>query len=198
MNGAHPGTSLRRSAAVLSVASLGLVLGHWLTYAMEIPDPGLRASVLADTGHAYLSTLAQLAAVAAVAGLGTLFLGNLVRSSEARSFRQTFAMLAAFQIVAFVSMEVMERVVAGAPLFMLALTAILPIGALFQALIATVGALLIRWVLRAAERASSRDRTVPVRFAPVLGPILATSDRRAALLVPGATGNRGPPSSSPI
>jgi hypothetical protein len=197
MNGVHPGSSLRRSAAALSVASLGLVLGHGLTYALDIPDPSVRAHVLASTGHGYLSTLAQLAAVAAVAGVAALFLGNVVRPSRSRSFTGTFVLLAAFQVVAFASMEVAERVAAGASLSMLARTGILPLGALLQILIAALGALVIRWVLRTADRAASlaparrsRRPRLTLGEAPVL------PDLPPSLPFAAARGIRGPPVSS--
>jgi hypothetical protein len=196
MNGVHPGSSLRRSAAALSVASLGLVLGHWLTYALDIPEPSVRAQVLSSTGHGYMSTLAQLAAVVAVAGLAALFLGNVVRPSRSRSFQHTFVLLAAFQVIAFVSMELVERIAAGAPITMLAHTGILPVGALLQILIAAVGALVIRWALRTAERSAALVRPAPCRPRLEFGRPPVLPARRSSLLLATAAGIRGPPISS--
>jgi hypothetical protein len=196
MNGVHPGSSLRRSAAALSVASLGLVLGHWLIYTIDIPEPGVRAQVLAGTGHGYLSMLAQLVAVAAVAGLAALFLGNIVRPSRSRSFRHTFALLAAFQVVAFVSMELVERIAARAPIAVLAHTGILPVGALLQILIAAVGALVIRWVVRTARRSAALVRSAPGRPRLQFGRPSVLPARRPSLLLATAGGIRGPPFSS--
>jgi hypothetical protein len=195
MIGTHPG-SLRRSVAALSVASLGLVLGHWLTYALDLPDPSLRADVLASTGHAYLSTFAQLASVAAVAGLGSLFLGTIVRAGRSRSITNVFAMLAVFQIAAFLGMEVVERLAAGASIPALAQSWILPIGAVIQSVLAAVGALVIHWLLRTAERAGSRALPAQVRARGALVLALQLSDRRPTLLLSASGGIRGPPVSS--
>jgi hypothetical protein len=178
------------------VAALGLVLGHWLTYELEVSDAHARAEVLSSTGHAYLGPLSQFAVVAAIAALAALFLGRLVRPGPRRSLPRTFAMLATFQVIAFVAMEVAERVAAGAPVGHLAQTAILPVGALLQIAIAFAGAFLIRWVLRTAERMRALVPFVPPTPTIRLGRVVASSDRRPPFPRISSAGIRGPPVTS--
>jgi hypothetical protein len=147
MKGTHP----RAGAAVLGVAGSGVALGHWLTYAINIPDPHTRATVLAETGHAYLPLATSAAAVAGLAALAFVFMRRLMRRDNAGSVQSQFSWMAAFQVGAFISMEVMERVAAGASLTHLLHGPILPFGVVIQLTIALVGVLLLRYVLRAAD-----------------------------------------------
>ena len=69
----------RRTGAILGVAAGGLLLGHWLTYLVEVPDAHARAGVLAASGHGYLGVAAQISAIVAAACVAMVFLGRLTR-----------------------------------------------------------------------------------------------------------------------
>ena len=184
----------RRTGTILGVAAGGLLLGHWLTYLVEVPDATTRAGVLVASGHGYLGVAAQIGAIVAAVSVAVVFLGRLTRRDPGLPFRPTVARLAAVQGAAFVAMEVLERLGAGAHLH--DLTSILPVGLAAQALIAIAGTLVLRWVLRAADATGSLVDGLSV--AP-RGPV-STLGVRASSFYPspvvGAIGARGPPLSS--
>jgi hypothetical protein len=155
----HDGNA-RRSWEILGVAGAGLLLGHWLTYLVDVSDQA-RDQVLRATGHGYLSTAGRLAAVVAAVSLAVVFLGRLTRHGQDVTFRSTAVRLAVVQAAAFVGLEVLERMGAGAS--MQDLTTILPVGVVAQAIVALAGAWLIRAVLRSADLVSSILRAAPLR-----------------------------------
>jgi hypothetical protein len=139
-------------AAVLGVALGGVLIGHELTYAIVLPNPTARDAVLASTGHGYLGLIDTPALAAAIVSLAAIFLGSLGRRLEDPSFRELVARFAAFQVLAFVTIELVERIGAGAS--MSDLVRILPVGGLTQLAVAAVAALLLRALLRAADAAA--------------------------------------------
>ena len=182
-----------RTGLILGVAGAGLLLGHWLTYLVDVPSPA-REHVLAASGHGYMATAAQLASVLAAICVATLFLSRLTRREPSVAFASTARRLAAVQTAAFVAMEVLERIGAGAGMHDLA--SILPIGVGAQMLVALAGAWLLRRVVRAADAAANLAGSVGVIAAratsslPML-PAVAPA-RRAA----GSVCSRAPPSVS--
>ena len=161
----HDGNA-RRTGVILGVAAAGLLLGHWLTYLLDVPSHA-RDQVLQATGHGYLTTAGRLAAVTAAVSLAIVFLGRLTRREPGARFIAVAGRLAAVQISAFVAMEVLERLGAGAPMH--DLTTILPVGVAAQAVVALAGAWLLRLVLHAADAAGSLTRSLP--------PILPRAER---------------------
>ena len=125
----HDGNA-RRTGVILGVAAAGLLLGHWLTYLLDVPSHA-RDQVLQATGHGYLTTAGRMAAVTAAVSLAIVFLGRLTRREPGAPFIAIAGRLAAVQISAFVAMEVLERLGAGAPMH--DLTTILPVGVAAQA-----------------------------------------------------------------
>jgi hypothetical protein len=164
----HDGNA-RRTGVILGVAGAGLLLGHWLTYLLDVPSHA-RDQVLRATGHGYLTTAGRLAAVTAAVSLAIVFLGRLTRKDPGAPFLSVASRLAAVQVSAFVAMEVLERMGAGAPMH--DLTTILPVGIVAQAVVALAGAWLLRMVLRAADVAASLARALPA-VAPRAGRFLA-------------------------
>ncbi len=145
-----------RRRSVLGVAAGGVLLGHAITYALADPSAYQRTTDLARTGHGYLGLANDLGLVAALIALSAVFLGGLTRGhGDAPTLRGLTARLAVFQVVAFASMELLERLAAGAPVASVPHHGILPLGMGAQVAIAALGALIIRWLLRAADRVES-------------------------------------------
>jgi hypothetical protein len=189
MASAHP----RPRATTLGVAAAGVALGHWLTYAIDVPDANAREAVLARTGHGYLPLATELAVVTGIAALAIVFLGRLMRRDRDGSGVATFGRLVAFQAGAFVAMEFLERIAAGASVGHLFHGAILPIGLLLQIAMAGIGALLLRMLLRAADTiAGSSSRAVVCRRSVTL-PVGWFAEVRPGPARAGAHGIRGPP-----
>ena len=186
----------RRRAATLAVAVGGVLLGHRLTYTLIDPGAHARTALLNRTGHAYLGIANDLASITALTGLAALFVGQLMATARGdRAGGHLIRRIVAFQVSAFVLMEVVERLTAGAPLGGLA--TVLPIGIAIQALVALLAAGLIHLLLRTADRvAAALGR--PARTPP--HPVLAAAAPEAVAIPLGrhlsAAGVRGPPSAS--
>lgn len=100
---------MRGIPGAISWSFASLLLGHQLAYALVYRDPHVLAHVLKDTGHHWLSIAPILLAASFATGmLLTLSRGAPVR----RSRRFTFA-LVAIQLVAYVGIEVVERLAHG-------------------------------------------------------------------------------------
>jgi hypothetical protein len=181
-----------RSGAVFGVAFGGLLSGHALAYTALTPDPTARAAMLASTGHGYLHGADGVAIVAALAGLAVAFLGRLTGGRDDRPSARSFAgRLVAFQVIAFVVLEVAERLGAGAPLGDLARA--LPVGIAVQIALALASAWFLRWLLRVADRVADLAGGATVE-APSgstrIGLSLEVAHAEPALV---GVGNRGPP-----
>lgn len=141
---------------MVGIAGFGVALGHWVTYAVDVPDAHARAGVLAGTGHAYLPLATQLAVVAGIAASAIVLLGRLMGRDHGRTPWNTFARLAGFQVGTFISMEVLERVASGSSVIHLLHGTILPVGILVQVAIAGVGAALLWLLLRTVDAIADR------------------------------------------
>jgi hypothetical protein len=141
-----------RRGAALGVAAGGVLVGHWLTYLIVSPVAAQRTALLARTGHAYLGAADQLGLALTLVALATIFLGRLTRGNEGPgSVAHLAPRLAAFQMAAFLAMEIAERIAAGASVGQLFHGPVLPVGFAVQAAVAAVGAAIIVWILRAAR-----------------------------------------------
>jgi hypothetical protein len=185
---------LGRRGAAIGVAAAGVLAGHRLAYLVVDPDPVVRDAVLHRTGHAYLSFASELASVVALVGLAALVLGRVMQPGRpAPGPRELITRLAGFQVLAFVSMEVIERVASAAGLG--DLTQILPAGVAIQLLLSVVTGLVLGLVVRCADRAVALLGRVPLpaSLRTVPGRSIATSVIR--IQAPLAAGTiRGPPS----
>jgi len=185
--------SARRRIATLGVAVGGVLLGHQLTYLLIDPRVHARAVLLRRTGHAYLGIANDLALVAALTGLAALFVGQLAASTRGDRDGNLTRRIVAFQVSAFVLMEVIERLTTGAPLSGLA--RVLAVGIVAQAAVALLAAVVIGLLLRTAERvAAALGRPAVLRTRPILAlgipePIAVPLGRHLS-----AAGVRGPPS----
>jgi hypothetical protein len=173
----------------------GLVVGHFLSYLIAIPDPARRARVLAHTGHAYLHLAGDIAVILGFAAVVTAGLQALNRrDAGARSSTRHLAWrLGALQAGAFITMELGERITSHGALGELFTDHLLGIGVIVQLGVAAIGALLLRWIGRAAVRMAdalaSRPRRRPASFhwAP------RTSTPRSRLAFAGTVSARAPP-----
>ena len=185
--------SSRRRLATLGVAVGGVLAGHWLTYLAISPSVHERSVILHDTGHSYLNLVNDLALAAALVASAAIFLGRLTTPSTDDGMSVTQRIIV-FQVSAFLGMEVLERVTAGAALAGLFQAHLLPLGIAAQIAGASLASAAIRWLLRLADRvasaiamgAASRPRAVPA-FA------LATGTFVPAGRWLFAAGVRGPP-----
>lgn len=188
MDGRRSGLSF----PAIGVAVGGVLAGHWLTYLVVRPDHHDRATLLASTGHWYLAAAFELALlVALVAGAG-VFLGRLTGGGDTPMLGSMVRRLGAFQLRAFVTLEIVERAAAGS---FEGLVAVCLVGAVMQLVVATTSAWLLRSLARAADSAASMlGRPVPpvLRRAVTAITTGATLFRSAPAFLPA--GIRGPPS----
>jgi hypothetical protein len=167
----------RRTIRRLPLAGAGVAgaaVGHSIAYLIVAPQGRARATLLAGTGHGYLSTIAAAEVVLGLLALLT-FLGRRfhrgLRSERRPPGEEPWAWLAArlalLQIAIFGVQEVVERTVAGHPVGDLLSDRLLSIGVLVQVVVAVGVATLLVMLGRAAEavgRALGRQRLPrPVR-----------------------------------
>jgi len=181
--------------AAIGIASGGVLLSHWLTYLTQVPNAADRASVLGGTAHGYLSVAGELATVLVAVTVGAMFVGRIVAAGAGPTPGRSLAVrLAVLQSGTFLGMEVLERLLAGAPLDELRGT-ILPFGVAINIVVALLGAFLVRSVLRVADRVAAgvpgRTIRTPLRaVARVTSPAAGRMRRRPSL---GPRAVRGPP-----
>jgi hypothetical protein len=189
-----------RRFPVFAVAAAGVLIGHWLTYALLLAQPARREAVLSATGHGYLRLASVTVLVLILLALGSAVMCAMDARSDpagalrAGRVRRLFPRLWLLQGLTFAGVEVVERLVAGAPLGDVLLGRVLLVGLLVQALAAVVGAALLHVLHRAAAGlarlvGSSGTASAP-RIIPSLAPCLNAP--RSPLLA-GAAGLRGPP-----
>ena len=173
------------------------MVSHWLAYLLHAPEAGSRSVLLTGTVHTYQTVLGELVAVLSTVSIVTLFLGRAIFAAGGpASARSLAARLAAVQAGAFVGMEVIERLAAGAGTDDLISGGLLPIGIGLNVVVAVVGALALRSVLRLADRVGAvAGRSVPVAprraVAGIVWPRSAASPPRPSFRILPA---RAPPS----
>jgi hypothetical protein len=186
-----------RLLTLFATALVGLLSAHALGYVVLAPETSIRAAMLAETGHGYLTRLTEVAAAAAIlAGLASARVGMLRARGAAAgrlSIRYLTVRLFVLQASGYVALEVAERVVSGAPIGGLA--AVLAVGIPIQALVAWVAAALIALLERAGEVVARALRApAPVPSAPLrIRPPRRFRPAGAVLWIPRPI--RGPPAS---
>ena len=179
-----------RPSLVLALAFGGVLLGHTVAYRLLVPDAHTRTLELAASGHGYLSGANAVGLVGAIIALAALFLGGVMRTHDAVP-RHLAARLVAFQMAAFLAMEVLERLASGGGTQHL--TSVLLIGLPVQALIAGLVALVARLLLRVAAGIADRLAPTPAWATTAVAFVAASAEPRRpdrAGLPPG----RAPPS----
>ena len=174
-----------RRLVTLAAGVTGVVVAHAVGYALAFTDPRHRARVLHDTGHGYFS-IAAWAAIAA----GALAMAIVAARGAARGRHDTddpplrlvprIGALTAWQALLFLTVEVGERLAAGAPLHEMTRGHEVALGLAVQVVVAAAAVL----VLGAAAVVSSRLAAALRR-----GP--ATSRRGTPRPAPRQVGTRG-------
>jgi hypothetical protein len=185
-----------RGVPLFGFAVVGLVLGHVLSYLIAIPDPHHRDLVLHRTGHGYLSTLGQVALILAIASVATVVGRAFTRRpvGGAGSSAVLARGLAVIQVSAFAGQELLERLVADAPVAAPLDARVWGVGVLVQVVVALAGAAVLRWLARVSdELAQSPTPTLVLPPSPVSAVAAATERLRPRLLAIPARG-RAPPS----
>lgn len=182
-----------RELASCSIATVGVVFGHAITYVLIEPNAHDRNVMLTATGHGYLPAFAETALVGSGLAFMWLFLSRLHGPAKhLPTLSGLAARLSSIQIAIFATMEILERV--GAHAGMHGLPRVLLTGVIVQAVTATLGALVIRALLRAASAYAAQLPSLEIprlRATPITLP--TQPPRRVSPNLP-ATGLRGPPS----
>jgi len=197
---------VRRSLHLVGPAVAGIVLGHWLTYVLAIPDPGHRAEILAGSGHSYWLLAVKAAVVVGLVGVGCVIADQIRlarggsrppeshRSAPGRTLERTALRLATLQILGFTAMEVTERLAAREPVGAMFVHHLFVMGLGVQILVAWGVALFLLWVRKTTIRIvrTLSERDAPLRSLRVQRLPIAPVPARPLLLA-GASGLRGPP-----
>lgn len=173
------------------IAAAGVLVTHWLTYRLAVPDAHHRAEALYESGHAHWPVLSAVGiALFTVASLRLCALG--VRGGgRVAGFRSTAARLVVLQAVAWTVLEVGERAVSG-HLATLDDHAVLLVGLGVQVVVALVAAVVVRLTVRVLSAFAARADGPRPRPRSVPMPVAASRPHHVLSLV-GARGLRGPP-----
>lgn len=154
------GVRSSQALIVIALALAGVGVGHVAEYLLLAPEDHARHELLASTGHQYLPSALNAVAFVALLGMALVFalgVGRGLRRAGAtwRQLRWSSALPAA-QMLAFVALEVGERLVAHAPLTDLGV--VLAVGVPLQALVGFLAGRLAAELEQAGERLGHRLR----------------------------------------
>jgi hypothetical protein len=187
------------SLSVAGLAAAGVVVGHWVAYVAALPQASPRTSVLRASGHGYFLGAVKLGAVLGLSALGAVVIRQFV--AVARSTRpalhpytRVVSQLAILQVLGFTAMEVIERLAWHAPVAGMFGHHVFILGLAVQFLVASLGALVLLWLGRAAARAAVALLGRPRPATPVVRFFQRSRQQRPAFALSGAAGVRGPPS----
>ena len=185
------GVGTRARGAVAALAGAGVVVTHWIAYALAVPHDGHRSEVLEGTGHGYAAYVSPLVLAALVAALvrhaAAVRAGTRVPRAGVVAAR-----LAVLQGGCFALVELAERHVSGAGVSEAPLA--IGIGLAVQLAVALAGALLLA-ALTKVVRALARARRRPRARASAMVPPTRAVVVRSLVACGGAT-LRGPPATA--
>lgn len=180
------------------MATAALLLGHWAAYALSYRQVRLRDVVLAATGHSYLAPAGKIAFVLAFIGLAWLSTEACKREHASElpaRFGPIALRLIGVQLVGFSALEVVERIVAHAPVIEMFSHYTYALGLLMQVLTALSGAVVVLLLTRTVRRVclllTSNRRARRTRSTLERAQTGSWIALRRGLV--GATGVRGPP-----
>ena len=183
---------------LFGTAAAGVVIGHWISYRLAVPDAHLRHHVLLATGHGHWLLLVKVAAALALVGAATLaarFAGRTPPSDGADALTWVVSRLALCQVIAFTGMEAVERIGSGVPVTGMFAHHLFLLGLAVQLLVACTGGAFLLWLSRTARSVAEAIRSLPdLPVAP--GIVVRPSDPRVlrpATCRPAVI--RGPPPS---
>jgi len=185
-------SAVGRAVSLVGLGAAGLVGGHAIAYALAVPDVHHRSALVAQTGHGYLPSLSWVAAAlglgAVVAAVGA---GYLQRGRGAAGrLRRTVLRLVPVQVGAFASLEVLERLVAGAPLGTFS-PRLAVIGVITQVVVSVVAAILLVGLRRVGEALAREPRLMAPRA--ISERLAVIADQRGGLSRRWAGRVRAPP-----
>ena len=178
----------RIGLGLLSVA--GTSAGHYLAYWLAAPDSHHREELLEATGHAGESPFVVVAVAALLATCIAALAGR--SSGKAPRYGVSVVTLAVLQTVAFVGIEVAERVAAHTPLLESVREPVFLLGLVTQLIVALIGGLL----LKSLHAASITVASVPPRPGYFFSLVPAPIQNVVARDVYRVGDARGPPVSS--
>jgi hypothetical protein len=176
------------------LAGAGVLVTHWLTYRIAVPDHHQRIDVLQDTGHAHWPVFSVVAlALCTAASVRVCTEGWRGRTRP--GFAATTRRLVAAQAVLWLAVEVAERATTG-HLATVDDHGLLLLGLALQMAVAVVGAASVWLAHRALAVLGSRRRPALPRPRPTSKPVTSGRFFRLPPLT-GAHGLRGPPTPTP-
>ena len=187
-----------RALSFGGVAAAGVILGHWLSYRLAMPNGALRQHVLAESGHSYWLLAVRAAILLGLAGAGAIVGRQMLTAGREAGtvdrYVNSALRLGALQLAGFAAMEVAERAVSGAPIAGMFVHHIFVLGLAVQFLVACAGGLVVVALSRAGRRVALALRgRAPMPRAQALPRWLPSPSRRRLPVLGGAAGLRGPP-----
>ncbi|HUR23654.1 MAG TPA: hypothetical protein VMZ73_07260 [Acidimicrobiales bacterium] len=191
------GVRMSQALVVITLALAGVGVGHVGEYVLLAPEDHARHELLASTGHHYLPFVLNAVAFVALLGLALVFVLGVGRGlgpagRRGRALRWP-SFLPAAQMLAFVALEVGERLLADAPLTDLGV--VLAIGVPLQAIVGFLAGRLAAELEEAGERLGQRLREATLHPRRTASPCWRpnASLRHGALLSAAPIPARGPP-----
>jgi hypothetical protein len=192
-----------RSSAALqlaAVASVSVLIGHWLAYMAAVPHAGLRDELLLTSGHGYWLLAVKASLVLGAAALAGAAVDAVRRRRAggvpAWSARSALFSLVVVQLCAFSLLEAGERILAGEPWQTMLHHDVYAWGLLAQLLIAPLGAAFLALLARALRAVADLPARLAVRVSPGRATLVAlpgVADYVAPRDWRGAFSTRGPP-----
>src|SRR4051812_34595561 len=149
---------------LFGTAAAGVVLGHWISYELAVPDAHLRHHVLLASGHGHWLLVVKLAVAFALAGILTVVARFAARTSPTGgtdALTWAVSRLALIQAVAFAGMEAVERLGGGAPVAGMFAHHLFLLGIAVQLLVACAGGAFLFWLSRTVRRVAEAVRSLP-------------------------------------
>jgi hypothetical protein len=183
------------------LACAGVVAAHWIAYLIAPPDGHSHAEGMAATGHRmwpYVMALAAGSLVAALSGFVSNRIGAAPSASGRTLWRYAALRLAPVQVVAFVALELLERMLFADPAHSTGLFSepVLWVGLGVQVLCALAGAAFLVLFARTIDLIQELlgRRSAPAGDAPARPkPLFTQLHVRPLVMAAGGPTFRGPP-----
>jgi len=181
---------------MFGTAAAGVVIGHWISYRIAVPDHHSRDLLLAATGHDHWLTVVKIAVALALAGAVTLaarFASRTAPRTGADALTWAITRIAIVQVVAFTGMEAVERIAGGAPVAGMFAHHLFLLGLAVQLFVACAGGAFVYWLSRTARAIAQTVRSLPHLPAPPVAVVVPVPFVPVRTAVARRSGIRGPP-----